>query len=60
MYLWWSLCTLYLTFSKDVPLVECMYHVINILKGCTAGGVYVRFYDWCECVMSVLGTAKHS
>ena len=35
MYLWWSLCTLYI---EDVPLLEFMYRVY---WGCTCGGVYV-------------------
>ena len=37
MYLWWSLCTLYI--SEDVPVVEFMSLVC--IRGCTSGGVYV-------------------
>ena len=39
MYLWWSLCTLYLC-TEDVPLVEFMY-LVFMYRGCTCGGVYV-------------------
>ena len=46
MYLWWSLCTLYV--SEDVPVVEFMYLVH--IRGCTCGGVYVpcmyQMYLW--------------
>ena len=27
---------------------------------CCFGVCFLMFYDWCECVMSVLGTTKHS
>ena len=47
MYLWWSLCTLYIYYY--VPLVEFMY-LVHLL-GCASGGVYVpcafiRMYLW--------------
>ena len=51
MYLWWSLCTLYLhacqvRVTVDVPLVEFVYLVFTCMTGesycgCTSGGVYV-------------------
>ena len=38
-----------------------MYLFVNdILPGYCCNLMTCNLYDWCECVMSVLGTTKHS
>ena len=50
-----SECTGICRFSRSCSL---SYQLGCLLAGCCCD--LMMFYDWCECVMSVFGTIKHS
>ena len=44
-----------------MPVGTLMYlSMDDFLPGCLFAVDVMMFYDWSECVMSVLGTTKHS
>ena len=46
----------YVCWIFHVFIYECLFTWMFVCCRCSL----MMFYDWCECVMSVLGTTKHS
>ena len=64
--MWCGVCMCVYIVYIFVCVHECMHDSISVCVVwhvsvvCVCVCCNLMFYDWCECVMSVLGTTKHS